>query len=260
MSEKKSRERTQKMREEMAVAARRKQRNSRILWGLGALVVAVLVAAIIGVGVQAARKSSQDTATPTGAVVPPAGAAKDGSIAVGDPKPDAPVVDLYFDYMCPVCGNFEKVNGADLTKLVESGDINLHMHPLAFLDPNSDGTHYSTRAANAFATVVDKDPEHAFAFHQALYANQPEEGSKGLSDEEIAQVAKDAGVSQEAIDAFDSGAHSAWVAKMTKTAFDPKGGGVTGTPTIKINGEVWDGDWITEGNFLKAVEQAGAPS
>ena len=50
------------------------------------------------------------------------------------------------------------------------------------------------RAAAAAACVADLAPDHYFDFHDALLTDQPEEGSPGLTDEEILGRAEAAGV------------------------------------------------------------------
>jgi hypothetical protein len=115
-----------------------------------------------------------------------------GAFIVG--QDSAPVVvEIYYDYMCPACGAMEKVNGAELDRLMQDGTIRIALRPISFLDRQSQGTRYSARAANAFATVVNDAPVKAWAFHTALYAAQPEEGSEGLSDAQIKDIATGAG-------------------------------------------------------------------
>jgi protein-disulfide isomerase len=63
------------------------------------------------------------------------------------------------------------------------------VHSVSILDRLSDGSEYSTRAASASAWVADRAPEQFSAFHESLFADQPEENTPGLSDEQIAQVA-----------------------------------------------------------------------
>ena len=71
----------------------------------------------------------------------------------------------------------------DIQKLVDDGTITLGIHPIAILDRQSQGTEYSTRAANAMYCVAVADGEAAVPFMQAMFANQPEEGSTGLTDD-----------------------------------------------------------------------------
>lgn len=249
---KQSRIRTQELRKAQLEAAARKTRQRRIAQVLGGLVILGLVAAIIVVVVKASGGSDPDVARPTGEVVAPDNLTSSGTVPVGDT--DAPVtVEIYYDYMCPACGAFEAANGEELNRLLDEGTIQLELHPISFLDEQSEGTRYSTRAANAFATVVDAAPDLAWAFHQALYADQPEEGTEGLSDDELASVAGDAGVPGDVVDRFTDDTYEAWVAAVTAEAFDS---GVTGTPTIKIDGEVFEGDPYTVGDLTQAIESA----
>jgi protein-disulfide isomerase len=202
--------------------------------------------------VAATRGDDGPTHATDGTVVVPANANASGAIPVGEP--DAPVtVEIYYDYTCPACGAFETANGGELDRLVEDGTVRVELRPISFLDKASSGTEYSTRAANAFATVADGAPDSAWDFHAALYAHQPAEGSKGLSDDEIAAIAQDAGVPADVIDRFTDGTYTGWVASVTEKAF---ASGIEGTPTVKIDGEVFTGDVYTVGPLTDAIESA----
>lgn len=110
---------------------------------------------------------------------------------------DLPIdVTVYVDYMCPACGNFEAQNGTMLENYVGSGDVNLRVYPINFLDSASLGTKYSTRAANLVACVVEQQPDFAYALHNRLLSPtvQPAEGSPGLDDKELLKQAEAAGV------------------------------------------------------------------
>lgn len=117
----------------------------------------------------------------------------------------------------------------------------------------SQGTRYSTRAANAVATVADGAPDKVLAFSAALFADQPAEGTDGLSDDEIAKLASDAGVPPEVVARFPELTFEPWVTASTGAVFDT---GVTGTPTVKINGAVFRGYLYTAGPLTQAVTAA----
>lgn len=104
-------------------------------------------------------------------------------------------VTVYVDYMCPACGNFEQQHGTMLEQYVGSGDITLTVYPINFLDGQSLGSKYSTRAANAFSCVVEQQPESAFALHTRLLSAevQPSEGTTGLTDDQLLENAEAAG-------------------------------------------------------------------
>jgi protein-disulfide isomerase len=218
---------------------------------VGALIIiGLLVAIIVAVVQSAGRESSLPEVA--GKVVAPRHLAGTGAISVGASR--APVtVEIYFDYMCPACGAFEHANSAELSRLVADGTARIELRPIAFLDEQSSGSEYSSRSANAIAVVADAAPDRVWDFHSALYAHQPAEGSHGLSDEEIAAIATEAGVPADVVDQFADGKFRPWVASVTQQAFDS---GVQGTPTVKIDGEVFEGDAFVVGPLTKAIESA----
>jgi protein-disulfide isomerase len=164
-------------------------------------------------------------------------------------------VSIYADFMCPYCGQFERANGTDLADAVSAGTVKLEIHPMAFLDAQSAGTKYSTRAANAFVAVANADPGHALDFYRALYENQPAEGSAGLTDAQLVAFAERAGVPTAVTADFGRQAWVPWVQKITDQAWDS---GIKGTPTVKINGEVFTGDVYTAGPLAQAIAAAAS--
>jgi protein-disulfide isomerase len=239
------------MREARAAELAREQRRHRTFRVVGAVVIIGLLAAI---AVVVARSiTTDDSPRSTGRVVTPVNI-RDSAFAVG--AADAPVtLELYYDYMCPACGAFEHTNSGDLTRLIEDGVLRVRLHVMSFLDPMSQGTEYSTRAANAYATVVDRAPARVWDFHTALYQHQPAEGTEGLSDDELAEIATEAGVPSAVAQTFTDGVHRGWVARSTQDANDS---GVSRTPTVLLNGQEFTGDWSTPGALAEAIEHAAA--
>ncbi|WP_421732284.1 DsbA family protein [Cellulomonas sp.] len=192
----------------------------------------------------------------------------DGVGKVGDGDVD---LTIYFDYMCPYCGEFDATNAADLDAMIEEGGVTITYHPISILDRMSAGSSYSTRTANATAIVADQAPEQFTAFVTALYEDQPAEGTSGRTDAEIKKIATDVGVPAEVADTFtdtvdgtfatdteDSVAgtwrtFAPWVAAATNQAgLDlPK----LSTPAVLINGTDFSG-WQTPGALKAAVEAA----
>lgn len=186
---------------------KREKRNRLFIQGgvvLGVVAVLAIVGLVLTQSLKPAGPGPQNMAS--GAAI----FGKDLKIIPGDrlEGPDAkrvaPEVDreslpldvmIYVDYMCPACGAFEAQNGTMLENYAGSGDINLGIYPINFLDGQSLGTKYSTRAANAFACVVDQQPDVAFALHTRLLSPevQPAEGSTGLDDKELLKQAVAAG-------------------------------------------------------------------
>ncbi|HEY8719633.1 DsbA family protein [Pengzhenrongella sp.] len=234
---------------EMRAVQEKRARRTRIL-SISGLVVALGLLAFVIVMIFAQRTpapAALDPKTPLKGVTAPATAVTNGGIPVGKEGAagttsgktaagkTAATVAVYYDYMCPVCGNFEKANEAPLDALVKSGDITLEYHPISILDRLSQNTQYSTRSAQAAAYVADADPKHFVAFSEALYANQPTENSTGLSNKEIEALAVKAEVPKAVANKlFDKGGKfTTWVQAATKQGTLD---GVSGTPTVFING------------------------
>jgi protein-disulfide isomerase len=200
----------------------REQRRKRALWTSVIAIAALVIAGLIGWGVYASQGS--------GDVVPPPAATGDsGGIKVGS----GPVtIDVYEDFICPACRQFEQTTGATLDRLVADGRATVVYHPIAFLDRAS-STQYSTRsaAAAACADAGGKFREYA----KALFQRQPSEGGPGLSDGELIAIGTSVGLPEaEFRDCVQSGRYRPWVGAVTEAASE---NGVTGTPTVLVNGQ-----------------------
>lgn len=191
-----------------------------------------------------------------------------GGVAGVDVPTDVARVDIYLDYMCPICGVFEDTNAEDLDAMREAGEIQVYYHPVSILDRYSNGTSYSTRAAAAAGVVADRAPEAFLDFSNALFANQPEENTDGLSDDEIKQIALDVGVPEDVAGALVNDDFKKWATAATQQASVD---GMQGTPTVRISasGDFADGvilnadsssptvDYFTAGNLRAYIESLG---
>lgn len=240
-----------RQRQQAAAAAERRVGIAvRTAWITGVAVIALLVG-ITAWSILGARTSPVPGVV-AGDLVAPATATESGAVLIG--KPDAKVtVTVFLDFMCPFCGQFDRANGSDLSAAVDAGTARIEMHPMSFLDEASSGTRYSTRAANAFVTIANGDPAAAFTFSQLLFANQPAEQSAGLTDARLAELATQAGAPAAVVATFAGQTYQPWVAKITQQAFDS---GIKGTPTVKINGQVFNGDLYSAGPLAEAIRAA----
>lgn len=140
---------------------------------------------------------------------------------------------LYIDFICPVCKNFEAQYNDQLTSLRNDGKITVEYRALGFLDSRST-TNYSSRAANAAACVANTAPGKYSDYFNALFAQQPAEGSAGLSDNDLKKMASDMGVDINSC--VDDKTYRPFVKFTTKEA---SAIGVTGTPTVFVDGKQW---------------------
>ncbi|WP_314422743.1 thioredoxin domain-containing protein [uncultured Microbacterium sp.] len=163
-----------------------------------------------------------------------------GAISFGDGDQ---TIDTYIDFMCPICGQFEDAYGEQLQAAAADGTITLNIHPISILDRASQNTQFSTRAANSMYCVATEAPDAALDYFNLLFANQPEENTAGLSDDQLIELATQAGADS-AADCITDGTYSRFVAnRTTETPVDPATGNF-GTPTVAINGDRIDNSEI----------------
>lgn len=256
----------------------KKAKRNRLLWQIGAIVgvVAILVAVFFGYQAwqkgEVAQSAGPANMLSDGLVINAQGPVlTDGIPAGGQPTPttvdtssNALNITVYYDYLCPYCGQFETTNNAYLQQLVQNG-ATLEMHPIAILTSNSAGTRFSERAANAFACVANTSPDAAVAFNALLFANQPEEGSTGLTDQQLKDFAAQAGATDTATinTCIDDQQFKNWVQAATSRALagplpNTTVAKVTGTPTILVNGKQYSGSLTDSSEFKAFVVQASA--
>ena len=163
---KQARNKAREMRIAQAMAERRVTKRNRLLASGGGLVVlGLLVAIVISLVNAAGKASTADDGASQRELVVPTTATANGAISVG--KVNAPVrLEVYLDYMCPFCGRFERANGAELDRLVAEGRCNCTSTRCRSWTRPRAARRYSSRAANAIATVADRAPEKVLTFNQ----------------------------------------------------------------------------------------------
>jgi protein-disulfide isomerase len=188
---------------------------------LVAVVVLVLFAGAVGFGVYRAQ-SAADGNVPAGATA--------AGVAVGNG--DAPVtIDLYLDFQCPACAQYEQQAGSTIDELVASGQARVVYHPVAYLNRFS-STQYSSRSSAAAGCAADAGVLPQFA--KLLYANQPPEGGAGLPDEQLVALGTQAGAGPDFGTCVQDGRYTGWTSSVTDAASQA---GITATPTVLVNGQ-----------------------
>lgn len=222
----------------------RKPADRRNVYVVGAIVAVILVLVGVGLFVQSRRDTTGESDTD------PRGASADYGVVIGDA--DAPTtITLYEDFQCPVCRAFELASAEQVRAAVEEGKVKVEYRMVSFLDGASRND-YSSRAANAAMVVLDTAGKDAFwKFHDLLFTNQPEEGTAGPDDDALIALALEAGADEnEAAESIKNGEFDQWVVNATD---EMSKNGVTGTPTVLINGQPAGG---TPADALAAVLDA----
>mgnify|MGYP001271638578 CR=1 FL=1 len=184
-----------------------------------------------------------------------------------DSEADVIDIQIYVDYLCPFCKVFEETNNEQIESWLNRGAATVEVHPISILNSNSMGTQYSTRAANAAACVANFSPDAFWDVNKALFENQPEERTTGLSDDELIDVVTEAGATpQGKIEScINDKTFKPWVSASTLRALDgpvPNSEAeVKGTPTIVVDGAKYEGAIDDPEAFAAFVVQAaGATS
>jgi protein-disulfide isomerase len=159
------------------------------------------------------------------------------------------------DYKCPNCKNFnEKVIPIIKQELVDNGKAKLYFMNDAFIYDDS------IRSAKFAESVYEELGNSKFwKFHDLLYQKQPEDPKyekMDFFDEKLLTDTLREIAGQEEVDKVIENFH----AKKSDSAFKKDMAlanqlGVTGTPTLFVNGKLFDGKTIDD--LVQMVDQAG---
>jgi protein-disulfide isomerase len=200
----------------------REQRRKRTLWVSVAAVAVLVIAGLIGWSVYSSQRSDDFT--------PPTGSNEAGTGVVAGSGPVT--VDVYEDFLCPACKQFEQVSGPTIDQLISEGKVRVVYHPVAYLNRFST-TQYSTRSSAASGCAAEGGRYREYA--KALFERQPPEGGAGLSDDELVDIAAGAGIDRDGFaSCLREGTFKPWTEHVTEEASKA---GITGTPTILVDGE-----------------------
>ena len=248
-------------RERAAAEKRRKRRNKWFLQGgigLGIVAIAAIVAIVV------VNVNNANTVSATGPKNMATGAIQftggDGEVtpvttkavtAKGTPSAiptsnsdGAVAVTEYVDWACPVCKQFEAAYADQILDKVKSGDATLAIQPVSILDRSYQSSRYASRAANAAMCVANYAPDKFLDVQTQFFDNQPEEGTKGLTNAEIAKLVKAGGATGSNVsECLSSEQFKGWVTRSTSLVTsnpDLQGTQGFGTPTILVNGKKVD--------------------
>jgi protein-disulfide isomerase len=233
-------------REERAAALRAEAERKRRADNLrrGAIVGGVLALVVAAAVVLTLANRTEVAPSPVGA--------SEYGLVVGDPDAPAEVV-VYEDFLCPACGAFEAAAGEGLADAAADGRVVVDYRPISILQRVGP---YSAASLNAFLVVRDAaGDEVAKEFHDLLYADQPTEDEPAPDSDWLVAKAVEAGADEAAVrPGIEDGARMDDVEAATQEATDA---GVTSTPTVLLDGEVFDDGGSAEelaGNLLEQLE------
>jgi protein-disulfide isomerase len=241
----------ERLAEERKRQAQKQQRARRLMITLSGLVVVALAVVITVYFV-----NKKDPNAYTGALAPTTRQA-DGAILAAKPGAKAPKLELFEDFQCPICHEFENSSGSTIKRLAAEGKVNVLYYPFWLFKQQTDPIRgNSQRAANAaLCAPADK----WIQYHDAIYKHQPAEGSKGFSNKDLIGWAKDLGFATPQFQQCVNGNQKqSQIDQMTNYAEQTRK--VTGTPTVFLDGQSVDlnSTLLNAKNLEKAI-LAAAP-
>jgi protein-disulfide isomerase len=201
-------------------------RHSPILWFT---IAALSVLGLTGLIVWHVMRTPPAPTLATPAGVTDDGGARTGLLVGGN---GPATVEVYTDFLCAQCRAVDSSTRSVLDTLAAQNKARVVLHPLDVLDTHSVPAGYSTRAANALACASDAGKLRTY--EDALYAHQPADGSPGLSDDDLIDIAGPVGLNAPSFAACVRDEHYRdWVAVGDSAAQQR---GVVTTPAIFVNG------------------------
>jgi protein-disulfide isomerase len=166
----------------------------------------------------------------------------------------APVrIEIFTEPQCSHCADLQADFGDQLGYYIGVGALKVTYRPLIFLDDRRNG--HSARVANALflAAETGATGTQFQRFVQELWANQ-DPGGPGPSDDEMADMARAAGMSEEVANRIGTGGSAVNIVEMDEANFEylyEIDNLSTGTPTVydPVTDErldIYDDDWLTK--------------
>ncbi len=225
----------ERIRLERERTARRRQRN-RVLIVVGSALGAIVIAVIVIVVVRPGQSTGTSTATVQDAYYngpfAPVTKNPDHSVTSAQPGVKTPVLDVYEDFQCPICDEFEKANGATVQKLARQGKVRVIYHPFTIFLGEQPAQDNSVRAWAAAQCV----PAGSWMkYHNLLYSNQPgERAQNGFPVSLLLALGRKIGLTSASFTHCVSA--QTYAPQAVPFSEQVIKGGIDSTPTVKLNG------------------------
>lgn len=159
-------------------------------------------------------------------------------------------IDIWEDFQCPYCKFFETEMNEYLETLVRDNQAKVVYHMASFLGQES------VRAANAVNCAVEEG--RFLEYHRSLYEVQASENSGIFSNKNLIEIGNRLGITSPE---FESCVNDLkFKDTVSNVGASMKKNGVEGTPTVFLNGKVWNrtSAEFNLDEFKAAVEAARA--
>ena len=172
----------------------------------------------------------------------------------------APVLDIYFDYSCSHCAQFEGLHTQEINQLLSEKKITLALHPCKILKQD-----WTSTVMNAMGVVLDEAPAQSLSFHGAafeIFSQVLETKNQSLlTVDSLVAAATKVGVPTEVSAKFkaavDSNKYKKWVELGDKAFADRD---LKGTPSVFFKGEQIDLSTLQSPTSLTELVTGSTPT
>ena len=172
----------------------------------------------------------------------------------------APILDIYFDYSCSHCAQFEGIHTEEINQLLSDKKITLALHPCKILKQD-----WTSTVMNAMGVVLDEAPAQSLSFHGAAFEILSQvletKNQSLLTVDSLVAAATKVGVPTEVSAKFkaavDSNKYKKWVELGDKAFADRD---LKGTPSVFFKGEQIDLSTLQSPTSLTELVTGSTPT
>ncbi len=203
--------------------AKQRRRNQVIMLAVVAVVAGLVAVGLIVVNNRPEREDNSDIYASLPQSIDESGT----GLGIGDPNAPITLVD-YSDFSCPHCYDLSPAISQVVADYAASGDVYVVFKPVAFVNPP-----YSVPAAAASICAAEQGI--FWEMHEQIWSIYERNGPQGYNDALLSQRAAQIGID---MGEFEACYNSDETLQTVQSVIDEAvASGVTGTPTVFINGE-----------------------
>jgi protein-disulfide isomerase len=224
----------------------------------GAVVALLAIAGGVAVAVNQANKPAYWSNAAKQTLVKPANTeGADGTTVIIGDKNSKNTLDEYEDMRCPVCAAYEQEAGAVVLQGAKDGKYNISYTFGTFLDGREGGSG-SKKALSALGAALNVSVDAFEQYHTLLYSKNvhPDETKDTFNSAgkliALAQQVPALKGNTKFSDAVKKGTFDKWALTMS-SKFD-HAQGVTGTPTVKLNGKDINVIGVPSATVMSSIE------
>jgi protein-disulfide isomerase len=205
------------------------QRRRELAVGAGVLVL-VVAAGLAGLLIQRSRASAAGAAY-SGPYAPVTWTAG-GTVTMSQPGVTGPVLNVWEDFQCSICDDFEVANGGAVEELAYQGRVKVVYHLFTIFVGSQPRQANSTRA---WAAARCAPAGSWVRYHDLIYAHQPAEtANDGFPVSQLLTLGKQVGLTGRVfVLCVESQRYAAQIVPLSNRIIKS---GIRATPTVTLNG------------------------